>query len=439
MAAMKLVSLFLLALVFTSGVFANAGVADDGTTGSDGGDALVSEIQIDQLNAKIYALESQIDEKTRKLKGKEELIAEKEKRLQERQNKIGSLQAEVSSLREKGSSDSAEQLGKAQARAVELENRIETLRKELEKKNKEKESTEARTSEAEKKLSVLNSRLVEFQKTKDEQESKMRKLERALQIAEEEILRLSHEATSKAKELHEVHGAWLPPWLAMRWIDFQISAETHWDAHGKPAMDLVLQKATEAKDQAGKWAEPHVETMKTKYIPAAKEGWVTVRTYIEPHVQTMSTKAREAYEASKAALSPHVVMVQEYIDPYYQEAKVYVDQVATATKPHVDRVRVAAKPYTKKVTHVCKKFLKSASAYHHQVQGMVEEKLKKHELTETFATKEFVWFTASALLALPIYAVYKLSCSLFCKKGQKPARHPHHHGRRKAKRGHSDK
>ncbi|CAL9233800.1 unnamed protein product [Arabidopsis halleri] len=439
MAAAKLVAwllLFALVINFTTCIFADAGINDDEEPKlrSDGG-----EIELDQLNAKIRALESQIDDKTKELKGREELVTEKDKLLQERQDKVASLETEVSSLRKKGSSDSVELLSKAQARAAELEKQVEVLKNFLEQKNKEKASIEARTSEAEKKLNKLNSKLEKLHKTNEEQKNKIRKLERALKISEEEMLRTKHEATTKAKELMEVHGAWLPPWFAVHWSNFQTVAGTHWDAHGKPVMEKVTQKVTLAKNQAEKWAKPHMANVKTKYIPAMKE---TVKTHVEPHVQTLSTKAKEAYHASKSAVTPHIVKIQEHVDPYYQEAKKfskpYVDQVATATKPHVDKVRATIKPYTKKTIHYYKEFLESASTYHHQLQANVDRKLKSHELMEPFATKEFTWFAASALLALPIFIVYKFLCSLFWQT-KKPTRQPRHHTRRKAKRGHSDK
>ncbi|KAF3494604.1 hypothetical protein DY000_02057093 [Brassica cretica] len=177
----------------------------------------------------------------------------------------------------------------------------------------------------------------------------------------------------------------------------QTVARPHWDIHGKPVLEKVTQKVTQAKTQAEKWAEPHMVNVKTKYIPAVKE---TVKTHVEPHVQTLSTKAKEAYHASKDAVTPHIVKFQTHVDPYYQEAKKfskpYVDQVATATKPHAD-----------KAIHYYKEFLKSATTYHDQVQANVERKLKSHELTAPFATKEFIWFAASALLALPIFIVYR--------------------------------
>ncbi|CAN7095885.1 unnamed protein product, partial [Brassica rapa subsp. narinosa] len=421
MAVAKVVALLLLfALVLTTGVF-----SDEEPTTTPGS---ASEIQLEQLHAKIHALESQVEEKRREVKEREETVTEKEKLLKERQDKVSSLETELSSLREKGSSESVQLLEKAQARATELEKQVEVLKNFLEQKNKEKESTEARSNEAEKKLNESNSRLDKLHKTKEEQKNKIRKLERALKISEEEMLRMRHEAATKARELQEVHGSWLPHWLAVHWVHFQTVAGPHWDAHGKPVLEKVTQKVMQAKTQAEKWAEPHMVNVKTKYIPAMKE---TVKTHVEPHVQTLSTKAKEAYHASKDAVTPHIVKFQAHVDPYYQEAKKfskpYVDQVATATKPHAD-----------KAIHYYKEFLKSATTYHDQVQANVERKLKSHELTAPFATKEFIWFAASALLALPIFIVYRFICSLF-RQTKKPTRHSHQHGRRKAKRAHFDK
>ncbi|KAL0297412.1 UNVERIFIED_CONTAM: hypothetical protein Sradi_6793300, partial [Sesamum radiatum] len=73
-------------------------------------------------------------------------------------------------------------------------------------------------------------------------------------------------------------------------------------------------------------------------------------------------------------------------------SKPYIDQVATATRPHVDTLRSALKPYTQEAVDAYGKFLKSATIYHRHVQDRVEEKLKSHELTEPWATKELARF-----------------------------------------------
>lgn len=58
----------------------------------------------------------------------------------------------------KGKVDVAEQVGKAHARAGELEKKVEKLKKDVDLKVKEKELLEARANEAERKASELNSK-----------------------------------------------------------------------------------------------------------------------------------------------------------------------------------------------------------------------------------------------------------------------------------------
>ncbi|XP_058785133.1 uncharacterized protein LOC131660036 [Vicia villosa] len=408
-------------------------------------DSSALKIQLDQLNTKIQFLESQISEKSQELKKKDEIIAEKEKLFNDRSSAIQSLQNEVDSLQKKGSLDAEERVVKANARADELQKQVDKLKSELDTQNSEKGTWETRVNELEKKIPVLNSKLEKIQKINEEQKKQIRKTERALKVAEEEMLKAKLEATYRAKELSETHGAWLPPWLAVHYLRSKSVVETHWNEHGKPLLEVITQKALEKKAQAGKWAEPHLETVKTKWIPTVNEHWSVVKTKVDPHVQLLTTKTVEVYKSSKDALTPHLNKGLECVDPYYQEvrkfSKPYIDQVATAAKPHVEKVQVVLKPYTKKVVHAYGNFLESATAYHSQVQATVQETLKKHELTRPLATKELEWFAASALLALPIILLARVFSAIFgSKKAVKPARSGNtHHARRKAKRGHPDK
>ena len=55
-----------------------------------------------------------------------------------------------------------------------------------------------------------------------------------------------------------------------------------------------------------------------KWIPVIKENWATAKKKAEPYVQMVSAKSVELYQASKDAISPHVVKAHELADPYFQ-------------------------------------------------------------------------------------------------------------------------
>ncbi|KAJ4959538.1 hypothetical protein NE237_026649 [Protea cynaroides] len=412
-----------LALIFTK-TTADAEVHNENIASEVSDSSL--KIELEQFKSKISVLESDIGEKTQQLNRKDESMGQMEKTIQEKSDSIVLLESEIVLLQKKGTVEAEEQMGKVHARAGELANQVEKLKRELEVQNRNKKALEARRSEAEKKIDVLNMKLENLQKINDEQKIRIRKTEHALQAAEEEMMKAKLVVNSMNEELMEVHGAWLPPRLAAHLVYFQSIAAEHWNKHGKPAMDIVVKKALEKKCQAHKWAEPHIETVVTRWIPTLKERWLIITAYLEPYSQLVTKRSIELYETSKSAIAPYVVKVQEFTDPFFQDAKKftkpYIEQVAIAAKPHVDRARVALKPYTKKAVHSCDKFLQSASTYHHQVQDSVRETLKKHELTSPFATNELVWFAASALLALPVILLIRLFSATFCKKAKKPAR-----------------
>ncbi|CAN1236184.1 hypothetical protein LINGRAPRIM_LOCUS1651 [Linum grandiflorum] len=412
MAAAKfLVFSLFLALVF-SAAWADASVDSDGdqspageVAGSKDLDSSAQNIELQQLTSKIQELESQIDKKTWELKAKDEKLAEKEKAIKEKADSISSLQSEVSSLQKKRKLDSTEEVNKANAMTVELEKQLDKLKENYQAQNAEKEALQAKASEADRKVAELNSKLKDLQKISNDQKRKIEKTERALKVAEEELMKAKLEASSKTKELLEVHHAWLPPWLAVQLFRFQVMyCSRNWEISKGFVAFMEVEYIQEKKAMAAKWAEPHLETVKTKWIPTAKEKLVVVTTQVEPHVRSLTAKTVDFYDTSKTAIEVHVIRVQEIVDPYFQEAKKfskpYIDQIATVAEPHVNRIKVVVKPYTKKVARAYGNFLESATTYHHQVEATVQDTLERHELTKPLATKEFVWFVKYAIRKL---------------------------------------
>ncbi|KAF5726314.1 hypothetical protein HS088_TW23G01059 [Tripterygium wilfordii] len=226
MTVSKLALLCVLFAIICTSIRADVSIEDGGeVVGSDRSDSSALKIELDQLKSKIHQQESRIEGKSRELKTKDDLIAQKEKVIQEKSDSIASLQSEV-----------------------------DELKKELEEQEKEKDVLKARAIEADQKVKELSSKLENLQKINDAQKSKIRKTERALKVAEEEMMKAKL-ATSKSRELTEVHGAWLPRWLAVHLIHCQEAKK-----FSKPYIDQV---ATVTK--------PHIEKARAVLKPYTKE------------------------------------------------------------------------------------------------------------------------------------------------------------------------
>ncbi|XWS52259.1 hypothetical protein CRYUN_Cryun11dG0053200 [Craigia yunnanensis] len=323
---------------------------------SDPGDSTLKH-EVDHLKSKISFLESTIDERSHESRSKDENVRQLEIVIQEKLDSISSLQIEIEYFQQKASLDAKEQTSSLYVRATELEKQVDNLRKEIEMQNKKKDALENRTNVAEGKIPELTLKLGDIQRINSEQKSKIHKAEHSLQVAQEEMMKIKLRAASVSKELREVHGEWLPHWLAVHLYHFQSYLVSHWNEHGRPTLDITIQKALEKKDQLKRWAEPQIRNVNTE-----------VKTFSEP----------------------------------------YINQVVMVTKPHYETMQVALN-YTKKTIHTYRKLIKSASLYHHQVQ----ETLKSHKLTRSLANMDLAWFLATAVLTLPILVLFKLFSVIF--------------------------
>lgn len=444
MALPKFLIFFLfLSLIFSEIKSATLSDSEDEVSESEVPDSSL-KLELDKLKSKISLTESIIEERTQEIKSKERTIKELEKIIDEKSSNLASLQSEVLSLKEKELSKSKKREDEVDARASQLQEQINNLKKEIEVQNKKKAGLEARANDAENRIKDLTLKLENLHRTNEEQKSRIRKTQRALEVAEEELMKAKSEASSLSKHLSEVQGAWIPPWLSVHFVHFQSFVVSHWNKHGKPTLDLTVKKALEKKSELEKWAQPHVHTVKSRWMPIVKEHCSTFINDIGLHLQSLTNNAIDSYHISKKSMEPHVVRLQEALNPYFQEAKKfsepYVDQVSLLMKPHMDKTRVYLKPYTKKVIRSYKRFIKVVTAYHRQVQATVLDLLKNHELTRPLATNKLTWYMASALMALPVFLVLNMIAEVFSKKPKKRARTSHSsHPRRRAKRGHAER
>ncbi|KAI5584235.1 hypothetical protein BDE02_06G066600 [Populus trichocarpa] len=222
---------------------------------------------LDQLKSHISVLESRIDDRTREIRSKDEKIRQMEMIIHEKSKSIDSLMSEIESLQPKGVIDVKEQSSKSYARIGELEKQVDKLRKELESQSQEKDSVEIRAYVAEKKYKELSLKL----------------------------------------ETVQVHGEWFPHWLTVYFSNFQYHVVTHWDEHGRQALDMTVQKVLEKKSQFDKWAEHHTETIYNKWIPMFKDWLLNCISYLWECIPPQTTKCDELFHAWKKTALHHAI------------------------------------------------------------------------------------------------------------------------------------
>ncbi|KAM3290224.1 hypothetical protein P3S67_018513 [Capsicum chacoense] len=130
-----------------------------------------------------------------------------------------SLQSELQLFQEKGSFNTKELITKANVHAIVLERQVNVLRREIEAKNKKKDTLEISTNEAKEKILELNLKLenICLQRINKEQNAKIHKTKCSLLVEEEEMMKDKLEATSISKQLEEVLLEMLPAYYNHVW------------------------------------------------------------------------------------------------------------------------------------------------------------------------------------------------------------------------------
>ncbi|KAI5584238.1 hypothetical protein BDE02_06G066600 [Populus trichocarpa] len=105
----------------------------------------------------------------------------------------------------------------------------------------------------------------------------------------------------------QVHGEWFPHWLTVYFSNFQYHVVTHWDEHGRQALDMTVQKVLEKKSQFDKWAEHHTETIYNKWIPMFKDWLLNCISYLWECIPPQTTKCDELFHAWKKTALHHAI------------------------------------------------------------------------------------------------------------------------------------
>lgn len=387
------------------------------------------EIQL--LKSKIAFLEKSINVRAHELRNKDDRISQIETVVQEKADSVASLQSEIEYTQQKRSTEGEVHVSDSYVKASELEKQVDKLKKEIEMQNEKKEALEVRANIAERKIQELNKKLQNLDGISNEQKSIIHKAEYALQQEQENLVEAKlFQAASRTYELREDHGGWVPQWLAVHIDYFKSYLDPFWIEHGKPALKMTIQKAMEKKEQFDRTVEPHIEAMKTEWIPSMVEKFDTFMINFEQRLQLLFTRATDFYHVSEDYIIPHVLKIaRKFAEPY-------ISDVLMATKPHFISMKVALKPCTKILDRAFEKFTNSWTLYHHQVH----ETLKHHELSRSLSNVDLNWFAATALLTLPIIVFLQLLVSLLSKRTAKPPRNSQKpHSRVRGKRRHPDR
>ncbi|KAB1204279.1 hypothetical protein CJ030_MR8G020396 [Morella rubra] len=223
-------------------------------------------------------------------------------------------------------------------------------------------------------LNHLKSRISILESTIEERNHELRGKDESIGQMERIIQEKSDTIASLQSEIEsfQVQSGCLPRWLAVHLGYFQAYTLMHWNEHGRPTFHLIIQKVVEHKAEIKKWAEPHIKTIATKWLPSVIGQWLTFIGSLEPHVQSVTAKTFEVCQATKSSIVLHVIKVQKMADPYIQETKKftqpYFDQLNIVAEPFLDKVSAASKPYTNNTALAYRKFVETATLYHWQYE-----------------------------------------------------------------------
>ncbi|KAJ7536697.1 hypothetical protein O6H91_12G078200 [Diphasiastrum complanatum] len=379
---------------------------------ADGGLTIAEKEQLDVANVRQaedveadlskVAFANEVDDLKSKLKIIEGLLDKKEVSLQDKANRIHFLENKLESI----------QVERLPENVRKLEFEIQTLKERA-------ESSEAIVGE----LLAKNAKAT---RSIEQQQKRINSAEEALRLAEAALRRAESEAAKRTRDVSRAYEAWFPTWAASRIAQLQEKATAHWVAHGEPIFKVLVEKVSQNAEAAHHLAKPHIETFKMKWLSSLKMNLKELSTNLAHHMEIVKSTTSDSFKRAEAYISPHLKRAQEVIGPYTELARKksspYATKVSSFVQPYYKSFRSIFAPYTKKLHKLYKRSLRFAKTNHYQLQRSIKGALSRHEYSAKLASKEVIWFLASALLLLPALGILLLFSSHFgsAKKTSKP-------------------
>ncbi|KAF0894143.1 hypothetical protein E2562_034879 [Oryza meyeriana var. granulata] len=368
--------------------------------------------EIQMLRSKVASLEDEIS-------GRKEETLQLETVVKEKSAQIAALVSELEVLQVTNVADD-ESVLKANTHNEMLEKQIVRLGSDLEDQIKKGESLEAHASEAEKGLLELTRKLDCAEKINMEQKQKIEELNNSLQEAKDKLSEVEREAKLKAEELTKVHGMWLPHWVVVRFVYCQELASEKWQLRGKPVLDALTQKVSENLAHAQGLVEPHVQTTHNKLVRVAKAHLNSLKNSTSLYASAIATRSTKAYRVCRDTIQPSMTKGQEFAYHHWKESKKfstpYITKIIAASEPHISRAGAVIEPYTRPVISAWRRVVMSASVHHRQVQKGIKHFVNNNGLLKPDSADRLAWFTASALVALPMFYTYKMLSAAMWRK-----------------------
>lgn len=215
-------------------------------------------------------------------------------------------------------------------------------------------------------------------------------VEKAIYVTDLEIDRITNELFSSKDDLSQAQEKVNALEKEVRRL-WEVSRRNNFEIH-----NLEL-KANDAQDR---WnaSMSRVENM----VAIISEQWIQVQ-HLEQAIQMAKLKTLKVKTELILIKCPFLKYIRNAFSHHVQEMKGILS-------PYLPGKR-SPNSFTSQAYYQLSRVFTAAKYFHHQLQGLVKQALKSHDLTAVLANEEVVFFMASALILFPMLGAWVLLSS----------------------------